>query len=117
MSIDPQIRLKVPEDLRHLVNDEKELLGVDDVQELRKSWRSENHDDIHFHEFLLRCEMILPEPKLAPRNPELEARVQKLKEEQSKREYERMTNNVDSSRFNSTDRDEKPISKQRMLSF
>ena len=38
---------------------------------------------------------VLPEPKFPPRNPELEARIQKLKAEQAEREYKKMTENVD----------------------
>jgi hypothetical protein len=46
----------------------------------------------------MKSEVVLPQPVELPRNPELEARVQKLKLEQSNREYEAMTKNVDSIR-------------------
>ena len=51
--------------------------------------------NIHFHELLSECEMILPEPKFPPRDPVLEARCQKLKAQQQAMEYKRMTSNVD----------------------
>ena len=50
---------------------------------------------------------------MAPRNPELEARIKKLKVKQEQREYEKMTGNVDPWRtVELIDRQDKPISKQ-----
>lgn len=51
--------------------------------------------NIHFHELLSECEIILPEPKFPPRDPVLEARCQKLRAQQQAMEYRRMTSNVD----------------------
>ena len=59
---------------------------------------------------------MLPEPKFPPRNPELEARIQKLKAEQAEREYKRMTENVDGNHGLARDSAavDQPIGKQRM---
>ena len=46
-------------------------------------------------EYTFSLFQVLPEPKFPPRNPELEARIQRLKAEQAEREYKRMTSNVD----------------------
>ncbi len=54
-----------------------------------------DYRNINFHELLSECEMILPTPKVPPRDPVLEARCQKLRAEQQEREYKRMTSNVD----------------------
>merc|ERR1739844_184685 len=60
-----------------------------------------------------KCELILPEPKMTPRNPELEARIEELKAQQEQRDYEKMTDNVDPWRkAELVDRIDKPISKQ-----
>jgi hypothetical protein len=48
----------------------------------------------HFHEIMEKCVVILPEPVIPPRNPELEARVQKLRAQQAERDYKRMTLNI-----------------------
>ena len=60
----------------------------------------------HFHEIIESCEIILPEPKFPPRNPELEARCQKLKAEQQEREYRRMTKNITGGLAKGQDNDE-----------
>lgn len=56
-----------------------------------------------FHEWIAQCTILLPRLKEEPRNPELEARCQKLKADQADREYRRMIMNVDSSRKPFTD--------------
>jgi len=67
------------------------------VAEVR--WVKENVElDCPVHEWLRNCDIELPEPPVIPRNPELEARVQRLKLEQQEREYQDMTRNVDASR-------------------
>lgn len=54
---------------------------------------------IHFYKLLEECNIILPELKIEPRNPELEARIQKLMKLEEERKYREMTKNVDSVRF------------------
>ncbi|XP_020813018.1 transmembrane protein 199 [Drosophila serrata] len=65
------------------------LTGV--LNDLRREERSE----LFLHELIESCELVLPENELKPRNPELEARCQRLREEQQNREYQKMTKNVD----------------------
>ena len=52
-----------------------------------------------FHDLMLGCDVKLPEPVVEPRNPELEARIQRLRAEQAAREYKAMTKNVDTVRI------------------
>lgn len=59
--------------------------------ELRKN----NVTNVFLHELIESCELILPENEYKPRNPELEARCQRLRDEQQNREYHKMTKNVD----------------------
>lgn len=47
------------------------------------------------HELLSESQIILPKYEPPPRNPELEARVQRLRFEQENREYKSMTKSVD----------------------
>lgn len=69
-------------------------LSVDDVR-----WIKDNLDlGVPLHEWLIKCEINLPKPPVIPRNPELEARIQRLKLEQQERDYQSMTKNVDASR-------------------
>jgi len=53
---------------------------------------------IYLHELFDDSDVILPTPKEMPRNPELEARIQKLAAQQNNREYQAMTKSIDSSR-------------------
>lgn len=57
--------------------------------------RQEHELKCYLHEFLPGCELILPDNEVIARNPVLEARCQKLREEQQNREYRKMTKNVD----------------------
>lgn len=57
--------------------------------------RQKNVTNVFLYELIESCELILPENELKPRNPELEARCQRLREEQQNREYHKMTKNVD----------------------
>ncbi|XP_035896668.1 transmembrane protein 199 [Anopheles stephensi] len=52
----------------------------------------------YLHALLRGCELKLPQNPIQERNPELEARCQRLRKEQEDREYHRMTKNVDSIR-------------------
>lgn len=46
------------------------------------------------HKLLSESEIVLPKYEPPPRSPELEERIQKLKAEQSNKEYRRMTKNI-----------------------
>ncbi len=54
--------------------------------------------NVHLYKMMENCDIILPELKVEPRNPELEARIQKLKLLEEERKYKAMTKNVDSVR-------------------
>lgn len=54
--------------------------------------------NIFIHNLIEQCEIILPEVKIPPRNPELEKRIQKLQALEEQRQYREMTKNVDSVR-------------------
>lgn len=51
------------------------------------------------HELLAESQIILPRYEPPPRNPELEARVQKLRFEQENREYQDMVKSVDKGNY------------------
>jgi hypothetical protein len=51
-----------------------------------------NH--VAIHELLQDCEVFFQPPQPRPRNPELAARLERLKAQQEKKEYDRMTENV-----------------------
>lgn len=53
---------------------------------------------VYLHELFDNSDVILPSPKVTPRNPELEARIQKLTVQQNAREYQAMTKSIDSVR-------------------
>lgn len=77
------------------------LLRLNDVRWLNdylKEHRKCSEEKIYLHELLEGSEVELPTPEVTPRNPELEARIQKLMSQQSNRDYKAMTKSVDSIR-------------------
>lgn len=115
----------LPENINKLVTSKKDvssskeedvLLTVKDVRwlyERRERIQESGVKDLHhFHELMAQCQMVLPEPKFPPRNPELEARIQRLRDEQANREYRRMTENIDGRQGLSKQADDEPIGKQ-----
>lgn len=82
-------------------NQKDVLLKLDDIKWLNKyleEYRTTKKESIYLHELLEEADIKLPTPKHVPRNPELEARIQKLKAQQDARDYQAMTKNIDSSR-------------------
>nr|XP_033333013.1 transmembrane protein 199 [Megalopta genalis] len=78
-------------------------LNLDDIRWLNKyleDHRRTKKENVYLHELLEETDIKLPIPKVTPRNPELEARIKKLKAQQDAREYQAMTKNVDSIRKN-----------------
>ncbi|CAK9807108.1 Transmembrane protein 199 [Anthophora plagiata] len=74
------------------------LLKLEDLKWLYnylKEYRITEAKNIYLHELLEKDDIRLPTPKLTPRNPELEARTQKLKAQQDAIRYRAMTKNVD----------------------
>ncbi|XP_017082749.1 transmembrane protein 199 [Drosophila eugracilis] len=57
--------------------------------------RRQDHCQVFLHQLIESCELILPENEMKPRNPELEARCERLRAEQQNRDYLKMTKNVD----------------------
>lgn len=77
------------------------LLKVQDIKWLNNlliNHRSKNEEKIYLHELLEGVDLILPEPKITPRNPVLDARVRKLQAQQDARDYNAMTKDVDALR-------------------
>lgn len=92
----------------------KSELTLEDVkwikQKLSES-RLENESTPRFRQLIRSSEILLPQPKFAPRNPELEARIQRLKREQEEREYKQMIRGIDTPGMK-TILDDEPVSKQ-----
>ncbi|TMW49444.1 hypothetical protein DOY81_005454 [Sarcophaga bullata] len=59
------------------------------------SLRKEQGLELYLNDLLETCELVLPQNEIIKRNPVLEARCQKLREEQQNLEYRKMTKNVD----------------------
>jgi len=76
------------------------LLSLNDVKWLKKfmSDQPNSKKKVYLHELLEGINVKLPQPKVTPRNPELEARIKKLRAQQNNRDYKAMTKGVDSSR-------------------
>lgn len=77
------------------------LLKLNDINWLNKyleEYRKTTAQKVYLHEILEGVDVILPTPKITPRNPELEARIQKLTAQQNEREYKAMTKSVDTTR-------------------
>ncbi|XP_043261499.1 transmembrane protein 199 [Colletes gigas] len=77
------------------------LLKLDDIRWLNtflEEHRKTKMENVYLHELLEQSDIKLPTPKITPRSPELEARIQKLKAQQDAREYRAMTKSVDSFR-------------------
>ncbi|XP_014252578.1 transmembrane protein 199 [Cimex lectularius] len=67
-------------------------------QDLEWLFTKTKHETGKFHELITGSEILLPKPAEIPRNPELEARVKRLRAEQDERDYKKMTKNVDNVR-------------------
>ncbi|OWK59866.1 Transmembrane protein 199 [Lonchura striata] len=55
---------------------------------------------LHLHELLEGCEIHLPEVPVPPRNPELVARLERIKAKLAHEEYRRMTRNITGQEMN-----------------
>lgn len=74
------------------------LLKLDELKwlnEYLETYRTLNMESIYLHELLEEDDIKLPTPIITPRNPELEARTQKLRAQQDAIRYKAMTKNVD----------------------
>lgn len=94
-----------PDNIKKLQNSAKNkrdfcFFTVNDIRWI-KSFISEQPssvEKVYLHELLEGADICLPEPKVTPRNPELEARIKKLQAQQDARDYKAMTKSVDSFR-------------------
>lgn len=74
------------------------LSQLKQIKAILQEQRDKGKNDQFLHEILLGSKLFLPQNEIQERNPELEARCQKLKAELAKKEYHNMTRNVDSTR-------------------
>lgn len=65
--------------------------------------RQNDENASYLHEVLKGSKLVLPQNEIIERNPELEARCQRLRHEQDERSYKTMTKNVDCSRTHAPD--------------
>jgi len=115
VSIDSKIKLKLSPELKDIASElfEDENIETVDTIQLKKLREHLRSTPGQFHDLVTKCEMILPKPELAPRNPVLEARIQNLKAKQAQKEYDKMTDNVDPlRRIRIIEREDKPFSEQ-----
>lgn len=76
-------------------------LKIEDLRWLSRylgEYRKITREKVYLHELFDNSDVILPSPEITPRNPELEARIKKLREQQNAREYREMTKSIDSVR-------------------
>lgn len=91
-------KASVPQDLREeleqiLDNESTTKLSFKTVRKLKKCLQDNGHP-FYLHEFLEDSTLDLPEFVKPPRNPELVARLEKIKAKLANEEYNRMTRNV-----------------------
>ncbi|NXC54625.1 TM199 protein, partial [Aleadryas rufinucha] len=72
---------------------EGELVPFSLLRRLHAALR-EAGSPLHLHELLEGCEIHLPEVPVPPRNPELVARLERIKAKLAHEEYQRMTRNI-----------------------
>lgn len=78
---------------KHAKREKTTAFTLSEVKKLK-----EDLGDSFLCDIISVAELQLPENEIVERNPELEARVQRLKAQQEQRVYNSMTKNVDSSR-------------------
>jgi len=104
---DPRLKIKPGKILQEYLSKKSsspiENLDINDVQELYEGIKK-SRPEVYLHELLVGSELIIPKLEIPERNPELEARVNKLKHMLAEKEYRKMTKNVNfTSRFKSED--------------
>lgn len=82
-------------------NQNQGYLQLDDLIWLSKQFEKERDSGtkIYLHELLKDCSLYVPENEKTVRNPDLEKRCIRLKNQQDNKRYQSMTKNVDNSRF------------------
>ncbi|XP_028275663.1 transmembrane protein 199 [Parambassis ranga] len=94
----------VPETLRDeleklLEKSEPTILSFSTARQLKKYLQEEGHP-VYLHELLEDSSLHLPEVVKPPRNPELVARLEKIKAKLANEEYNRITRNVNTQEIN-----------------
>lgn len=75
------------------------FLTLKDIKWLRAYMKKHEHENsVYLHEVFEGSKTVLPENEIIKRNPELEARCEKLRKNQMNRDYRAMTKNVDNVR-------------------
>ncbi|XP_062536591.1 transmembrane protein 199 [Armigeres subalbatus] len=102
LSIEDKSESPPPDILKSAANQSNTLtLSLNDLKWVHQALnrlRKDDPDVPYLHELMQDCELLLPENEIQERNPELEARCQKLRKQQEAKEYEAMTRNVDNVR-------------------
>lgn len=84
----------------------KLTLNLNDLRWLNRHLNEQRQIDEnvgYLYELLEGSKLVLPQNEIIERNPELEARCQRLRREQDERSYKTMTKNVDCSRTHAPD--------------
>lgn len=81
------------------VKNKDTFLTVGDIKWLHAHIKKHEHkNSVYLHELFDGSKTLLPENEVIKRNPELEARCEKLRKNQMNRDYRAMTKNVDNVR-------------------
>ncbi|XP_067132481.1 transmembrane protein 199 [Centruroides vittatus] len=86
-------------DMRNILENKNRLIPFKTIHRICDTLNDGENKKLYLHEMLHGCEIDFWKPPKPKRNPELEARIQKLKAEQEEREYHEMTKNVSMSSF------------------
>lgn len=87
------------EELQELLDKRETKLSFSTARKLKKYLQDEGHP-FYLHELLEDSSLYLPEVVKPPRNPELVARLEKIKAKLANEEYNRITRNVNTQEIN-----------------
>lgn len=87
------------EELQDLLNETEIKLSFSTARKLKKYLQDKGHP-FYLHELLEDSSLYLPEVVKPPRNPELVARLEKIKAKLANEEYNRITRNVNTQEIN-----------------
>jgi len=108
--IDPEVKFKFPHasiptahsNVLKLFRDKWKgdfVLNIGEIKELHKiviEYNANNEEKVYLHELMDGGELILPKLEIPQRNPDLEKRVNALRNSLAEKEYQKMTRNVNS---------------------
>lgn len=81
--------------LTHTIRDTKPNVPFEFVRDFHRIGKEYKLVDCYLHQLLRKSEIYITPPPVIPRNPELEARCQRLRRQLKQKEYRKMTKNVD----------------------